>query len=285
MDIQTALHEILASPATRDVALVAVPGLVTGLIMVFRQEHKLLKNQVREQLNLLTEQNKDVADLKSTLVELRAQQKVSTDRQVELKDQIDRLHEELEKTRDDFNINQLYSSIDNGPEDNSPSSTQFQPMPSLQSDGIAEMLQSLEPAEPAAPPAPAPVEQPPVFTSAQAEAIQAAATAAYADSLYQTAAQAVPPRPEAQEHAWQQAPAAPSIPAQPPAQPAARPVVQPASPPAAPAARASASPVQGRSTPATATAPGTSSPDMTQSFAAPVESTPSDTAFDLDQYL
>ncbi len=279
MDIQTALHEILASPTARDVALVAVPGLVTGLIMVFRQEHKHLKNQVREQLNLLTEQNKDVADLKSTIVELRAQQKTTTDRMVELKQQVDQLHTDLEKTRDDFNINQLYSSIDNGPEDNTPSSTQFQPVPSLQSEGIAEMLQSLEDK-------PAPVEQPPVFTAAQAQAVTAQAQQAQPpvtpppaaaplhDSLHdplhdplsqtlsQTLSQAMPNQMDAGLFDLPEQPAAPTA-------PAAAPVQEPA---VAPRTRK----------PAAAKPEPVATPDMTQSFAAP---SPSDTAFDLDQYL
>ncbi len=161
MDTPSALNTMLSSPLARDIALIAVPALIVGLVLVFRQERKQLSRAVREQLNLLTEQNKEVADLKNSVVNLKSQYNTSQERLIDLKNQVDCLHSELEKTRTDFNINQLYSSIDQDVSTEfdtgiSLNDTQFQVIPSLQADGITEMLRSLE------------TEQPPIFTKTPA---------------------------------------------------------------------------------------------------------------------
>lgn len=139
MDIQTAsaTGSLLVSPAVSNAALVAIPVLFSALLWTFRQHHKKLTTQYRESLDLIAEQNKELVDLKSTVADLQDANKRSNERIIDLKEQIDRLFQELEKTRDDISVSHRFGSH----QDYDDYAT---PMSAAQNEGISELLRDLE---------------------------------------------------------------------------------------------------------------------------------------------
>lgn len=187
MDIQTAssVGTLFASPAAGNLALMSIPVLFSALLWSFHQQHKKLTEKFRESLDLIAQQNKQVVDLRSDVRDLEAARQREIERSADLKEQIDRLFEELEKTRDEISVNNRYGQYDEFDD-------QFNQVSAIQNEGISDLLRSLEERPEPAPTAEAKPEPTPSMTQIQK---QAEFYAQHAEAAFKQAQQARRPQP------------------------------------------------------------------------------------------
>lgn len=204
MDIQTAssVGSIFASPTAGNVALMSIPVLFGALLWTFRQHHLKLTQQYHDSLDLIAEQNKQVIDLKATVKDLESAQQRNRDRSIDLKEQIDHLYEELEKTREEIATMSRFGQYDEYDD-------QYNQVSAVQNEGISDLLRSLEGRTEAPAPVPKPAEPEPNPSMTQIQK-QAEFYAQHAEAAYKKAQQArrqEPPMKPQPEHKPQAEPA------------------------------------------------------------------------------
>lgn len=201
MDIQTAssVGSLFASPTAGNLALMSIPVLFGALLWSFREHHKKMLQQYHDSLDLIAQQNKEMIDMNAVIKDLEAAQHRNVERSADLKEQIDRLFEELEKTRDEISVSYRYGQNDEYDD-------QYGQVPAAHNEGISDLLRSLEDR-----PVPTPEVEPEPSPSMTQIQKQAEFYAQHAEAAYQRAENARRKEPPAAQPAPPQQAANPDM--------------------------------------------------------------------------